>query len=212
MATFKLHGHPMSTCTRRAALIARERDIPYELVPIQFMAPELKQSAHLEFQPFGQMPYIVAQDDGFTLFESRAIGRYFATLGSGPELIPTEPKAHARFEQAASVEYSQFDPIAAVILFEKVVKPFCGATPNEELVGKLLPLLESKLDGFERILGKQKYLAGDGLTLADLFFIPHGSIIFEKLGYGNLEKRPNVQRWWKDISSRPSWQAVKDGA
>jgi hypothetical protein len=32
------------------------------------------------------------------------------------------------------------------------------------------------------------------VTLADLFHLPHGSLVFEHLGLGNLETRPNVQR------------------
>ena len=32
------------------------------------------------------------------------------------------------------------------------------------------------------------------VTLADLFHLPYGSIVFEELGYGGLDKRPNVQR------------------
>ena len=36
-----------------------------------------------------------------------------------------------------------------------------------------------------------------------------------KIGYNTLETgangKPNVARWWKDISSRAAWQAVKDG-
>jgi glutathione S-transferase len=95
------------------------------------------------------------------LFESRAIGRYLATQGSGPELIPTDPKARAKFEEAASVEYAQFEPIAGVILKERVFKQYRGLTGNEALVQDLIPQLELKLDAYEVILGKQKYLAGD---------------------------------------------------
>jgi glutathione S-transferase len=95
------------------------------------------------------------------LFESRAIGRYLATIGSGPELIPTEPKARAKFEQAASVEYSNFDPIASGISKEKVFKQLWGGVADEKRVEELLGMLEGKLDGYEAILGKQKYLASD---------------------------------------------------
>jgi glutathione S-transferase len=95
------------------------------------------------------------------LYESRAIARYLATLGSGPELIPTEPKARAKFEQAASIEHSQFDPIACGILLERVFKQYWGATADEERVSELILQLESKLDGYEAILSKQKYLASD---------------------------------------------------
>ena len=95
------------------------------------------------------------------MYESRAIGRYLATLGSGPELIPTDPKAYAKFEQAASVEYAQFDPIAFSLVWENLVKPHIRQTTSEERVKELIAQLESKLDGYEAILSRQKYLAGD---------------------------------------------------
>jgi len=207
---FKLHGHPRSVCTRRVALVAKERNIPYEFVPIDLATGEHKRPAHLEHQPFGQVPYIT-QDDGFELFESRAIGRYLAVLGSGPELIPTDPKAQAKFEQAASVEYAQLEPISGGLIEEKVVKQFLGQTTDEGRVKALVVQLEDKLDIIDAILSKQKYLAGDEITLADLFIIPTLALIFELLGLGNLEKRLHIQRWWEEISSRPTWQAVKNG-
>ena len=58
MATFKLHGFTMATCTRRVAMIAKERNIPYEIVPVNLAAAEHKQPSHLAHQPFGQIPYI----------------------------------------------------------------------------------------------------------------------------------------------------------
>jgi len=145
------------------------------------------------------------------LFESRAIGRYLATLGSGPELIPTEPKAQAKFEQAASVEYAQFEPISGGLVEEKIVKQFRGQTTDEGHVKELIARLEDKLDVLDAILGEQKYLAGDvshslipypatlmdllqEITLADLFIIPVFALVFGYLGLGNLEKRPHVQR------------------
>jgi len=191
-------------------MIAKERNIPYEFILVNFETGEHKQHPHLAHQPFGQVPYI-AQDDGFELYEYRAICRYLAALGSGTELIPTELKARAKFEQAASTEYAQFDPIVSGIIWEKIIKLYIGETTNEERAKELVPQLESKLDVYEGILSRQKYLAGNEVTLADLCHLPNGSVVIDKLGLGGLEKRPNVQRWWKDISSRPSWQAVKDG-
>ena len=129
--------------------------------------------------------------------------------------MPTEPRALAKYEQAASVEYAQFDPIVSVIASEKVFKIRYGQQTNEALVTELRTKLETKLDGYEAILSKQKYLAGDvrrrnkcsndriilmgcllvqELTLADLFHLPYGTIIFEDLQYGGLDKRPHLHR------------------
>ena len=75
--------------------------------------------------------------------------------------MPTEPRAVAKYEQAASIEYSQWDPIVSVIAYEKGYKLRFGQETYEALVAGLLPRLEIKLDGYEAILSKQKYLAGD---------------------------------------------------
>ncbi|KAF9223930.1 glutathione S-transferase-like protein [Gyrodon lividus] len=210
----KLYGLTTSTKTRSVAQICKEKEIPYELISVNLPAGEHKSPAHLAIQPFGQVPVI--DDDGFILYESRAIARYLATKYADqgtPNLIPTDPKEHTFFEQAASIELSNFEPHAYGVLFEKVVKLRRGLQPDELAVAKHLADLNAKLDVYEVILGKQKYLAGDYVTLADLFHLPFGTMLEGPgLEYEVFKKRPNVSRWWNDISNRPSWLAVKNGA
>jgi len=46
--------------------------------------------------------------------------------------------------------------------------------------------------------------------LADLFHLPYGTLLVA-IGEGELfDSRPNVKRWWNDITSRPSWKAVSE--
>jgi glutathione S-transferase len=60
---FKLYGSPSSssTYTRVVAMIAKERNIPYEFIPVDLKKGENKQPAHLEHHPFGQVPYITVR-------------------------------------------------------------------------------------------------------------------------------------------------------
>ncbi|KAI9573208.1 glutathione S-transferase [Boletus coccyginus] len=209
----KIHGFPLSTCTRLVALICKEKGIPYELVVVDLKKREHKNPEFIKIQPFGQIPYI--DDDGFILYESRAIARYlikkYPNQGTAG-LIPTDPKEEALFEQAASVEVSNFNAHAAPIAYEKVFKTRAGGQTDQARVDEYLKSLEAKLDAYDVILGKQKYLAGDNVTLADLQHLPYGGLLFAA-GHGDvIKKRPNVARWWLDISGRPAWQAVKDGA
>ncbi|KAJ8581821.1 glutathione S-transferase [Rhizopogon salebrosus TDB-379] len=208
----KLYGFPLSTCTRLVALVCKEKEIPYELISVNLAKGEQNAPEFVAKQPFGQVPYI--DDDGFILYESRAISRYLSKKyqGQGTELIPTDPQAEALFEQAASIEAFNFNAFVAPIIFEKWFKPFRGLEPNEERVSELLVSLNPKLDAYEVILGKQKYLAGDSVTLADLAHLPYGTAFYQ-VGFADVfDSRPNVSRWWKDISNRPAWLAVKDGA
>jgi glutathione S-transferase len=55
----KLHGMAFSTCTRRVAIVLLEKKVPFQFVPISAAKTELKSAAHLEKQPFGEVPYIV---------------------------------------------------------------------------------------------------------------------------------------------------------
>jgi hypothetical protein len=51
------------------------------------------------------------------------------------------------------------------------------------------------------------------ISLADLFHLPSGSSL-PAMGFTKLEdgSKPHVARWWKDVSSRPAWLAIKGGA
>lgn len=63
-------------------------------------------------------------DDGFLLFESRAIARYLvAKYGKSSTLVPKGEKEAAIFEQAASVEAFDFGPSAIKVVSEKLFKP-----------------------------------------------------------------------------------------
>ncbi|KAJ7610149.1 glutathione S-transferase [Roridomyces roridus] len=209
----KLVGAPVSTCTRRVATVLVEKKVPFEFIPIDMSKGEHKAASFVSNQPFGQVPYI--DDDGFILYESRAIGRYLCDKypDQGAKLVPAlnDVKGRALFEQAASNEYQNFDPLAYRACFEMIFKKRRGLTPDPAVFEQLITALAAKLEAYEIILGKQKYLAGDEITLADLFHIPYATTL-ALAGTDIMSKQgPNVTRWYKELSERPSWVAVKDG-
>ena len=83
-----LVGFAASTCTRRVKTVLEEKGVPYEFKVVDGSKGEHKTEAFLQKQPFGQVPYI--DDDGFILYESRAIARYIAAKyrNQGTPLIP----------------------------------------------------------------------------------------------------------------------------
>ncbi|KIL66458.1 hypothetical protein M378DRAFT_103526 [Amanita muscaria Koide BX008] len=205
----KLYGLAFSGNIQRVTVVLHEKQVPYELVTVDLYKGAHKTPEYLEKHPFGQIPYL--DDDGFILFESRAIARYIAIkyADQGTKLIPSDLKGRALFEQAASIEKANFDSYARTIVFEKWAKKLRGLETDEEAVKAAITSLEDKLDVYDKILSKQNYLGGDEITLADLFHLP-GLDKFGEIGVGYLiENRPNVKRWFEDLSSRSSWQTVK---
>ncbi|KAG8919197.1 hypothetical protein FRC00_011633, partial [Tulasnella sp. 408] len=143
----------------------------------------------------------------------RAIARYLATkyAEQGPKLLPdpSDLKAVALFEQAASIEQSNFDTYACVIAHEKYYNPLQGFPTNEAAYQRNLDILNAKLDGYERILSKQKYLAGDELTLADLWHLPYSDVA-ETIAPQLFESHPKFNEWYQGLKARPSWVRVKE--
>ncbi|TFK27877.1 glutathione S-transferase [Coprinopsis marcescibilis] len=210
----KLYAAPLSTASLRVAQILHEKQIPFEFHHVNLANKEQKNAEYLEKQPFGQVPYI--DDDGFILYESRAIGRYLAVkyADQGTPLIPDykeDLKAWALFEQAASNEYSNFESIVIKIVYEKVFKARLGQQPDQAVYDAAVTQLSVKLDVFEQILSKQAYVAGDKISLVDLFHIPFGTRLYLAEAGHLIDSRPNVSRWFKSLLERPSWIAIKDG-
>ncbi|KAJ7633331.1 thioredoxin-like protein [Mycena polygramma] len=204
--------------TRRTAIILHDKlKVPFELIEVDVRAGEHKTPEFLEKQPFGQIPYI--DDDGFILYETRAICRYIAAKHPESGLLPTEPKANALFEQAAAVELANFDPSTSKGGLQLKMKcvhslrsdplglnwPFDQAVIDEQLA-----IRDKKLDGYGRILTKHRYVARDNLTLVDLFHLPYGPLVAS--GESDIfSRRRNVSRWYNELVARPSWLAYEEG-
>lgn len=56
---------------------------------------------------------------------------------------------------------------------------FTGVPPDPTLVAFLSRMLDTRLTGYERLLSQQPYLAGQELTLADLFHVPNALAMLE---------------------------------
>ena len=147
----KLYGTHLSPPTALVAMVLREKKVPFEFVSVDMTKREHKSPAYLEKQPFGQIPFLVSphsdvilpvrlltmlqDDDGFIVYESRAMARYIDAKfpNQGPQLVPTGLKEIALFEQAVSIEQSHFTPPTLKAVVEKLYKlyvPHKGHPPR----------------------------------------------------------------------------------
>lgn len=137
----KLYGFTQSPFSKLVAAILIEKEIPFEYINVNLQTGEHKKPPYLAIQPFGEVPCIVSSqrlpasvilplskvtiffkdDDGFILYESRAICRYLEEKYPAG-LIPTDLQKRARVEQAIFVEFSQFDRFAFPLIFEGLFK------------------------------------------------------------------------------------------
>ncbi|KAJ7166130.1 glutathione S-transferase, partial [Mycena filopes] len=140
-----------------------------------------------------------------------SICRYLAEkyAEQGTPLLPTGLQSKALFEQAASVEFANLCPLVFRIFEEEIDKRNRGLPIDGAVVAKIKADFSAKLDVYEAILAKQKYLAGNELTLVDLFHLYY-ELTFVRANMDIMTaKGPNLARWWNDLIGRPAWVKLK---
>jgi glutathione S-transferase len=199
-----IYGHPMSTCTRKVLMTLAENEIPFEMSVVDFATGAHKKEPHLSRQPFGRIPAM--NDDGFELFESRAISRYLDDKGQ-KKLVPADPKARAKMEQWISIETSEFTANAMKFVYKHIFQ-----RPQEDSVMETAAKgLEAALAVLEKQLGTTPYLVGKDLTLADVCYMPYFEYAMNTPAKDIIGKYPNVVAWWGRVSQRPTWKKVVAG-
>lgn len=207
----KLYGYPGSTCTRKVLMTLHEKGLKADFVNVDLAKREQKSPEHLERQPFGVVP--VLDDDGYQLYESRAIIRYLDAKFPAPSLTPSTLHAYGRMEQWMSIEQSYFSQPVLTLVRELVWKRGAGGTPD---MGKVDDAREKLIHVFkvtERHLLGNAWMAGETFSLADICFAPYFEYLgATQVGASLIQKHPLVAAWWQRVSSRPSWKAASGKA
>ncbi|KAF9621753.1 hypothetical protein IFM89_027607 [Coptis chinensis] len=210
MAAVKVHGPPLSTAVSRVLACLIEKDVPFQLIPVNMAKGQHKSPDYLKIQPFGQVPAF--EDEHITLFESRAICRYVAEkyVEQGNKgLFGNNPLTKASIDQWLEAEAQNFNPPSSTLVFQLAFAPMMKLKQDPAIIKQNEEKLSKVLDVYEKRLGESKFLAGDEFTLADLSHLPNCQYLLSWTDRGELiTSRKNVERWWGEISSHDSWKKV----
>ncbi|XP_057441370.1 glutathione S-transferase F9-like [Lotus japonicus] len=204
----KVYG-PSCAAAKRVLVVLIVKAIEFEVVPVDVFKGEHKDPEYLKLQPFGVVPVI--KDGDYTLYESRAIMRYYAEKyrSQGIDLLGKTIEERGLVEQWLEVEAHNFHPPAYDLTIHILVPQLAGITPDQKVIEESEAKLVNVLNIYEERLSKSKYLAGDFFSLADISHLPFTDYIVNNMGKEHLIKeRKHVSAWWDDISNRPSWKKV----
>lgn len=200
----KLYGHPMSTCTRKVLTVLAEKNHKFDFEVLDFAKADHKQPAHLARQPFGQVPAI--DDDGFILYESRAIARYLDETLPGTKLTPSSAKERALMEQWISVEASNFTPPAMKVIFQSLFNPMFGKAIDEAVVAEGREATNKVVEILDRHLAGKDFFVGSQFTLADICYMPYVDYLFVAKHGDLITNHKNMAAWWNRVSELKSWR------
>lgn len=204
-----IFGARYSVYTRIVRLALAEKGVDHRLQEVDVFAPGGPLPDHLARQPFGRIPAF--EHAGFALYETGAIARYIDETFPGPALQPGDPKARARMNQVISImDAYAFRTLVWDVFVERVSGPARGRKPDEARIVAALPRAATILRSIDAIRGDAPWLAGPGLSLADLWALP--MLVLFRLapeGAAALKRQPRLGAWLAAMQERPSVQATR---
>jgi len=207
MSVFTLHTVPGSPFARAVLATLEEKKAPYRVVAV---APgTLKSEAHLAWHPFGRVP--VLDHKGFRLYETQAILRYVDRVLPAPSLTPADAQAAARMDQIMNInDWYLFQGVANVIAFQRIVGPkVLGLTSDEAAIAAAMPKARVVIGELSRLLGREVYLAGNSISLADLHLAPQLDFLAMTPEWSQLSANAaNLNAWLGRMGTRASMTAT----
>jgi glutathione S-transferase len=184
-----------------------EKNIEIPVVEIDIPKGEHRAPEFLAMNPAGTLP-VLELDDGTAIAESVAICRYLEALHPEPALFGADPLAQARVEMwHRRVELHVGLQVQYVV--RNTHRVFAGrgsgagGSQSADFAASGREAAESTCDWLDRELEGRRFVAGDEISVADIALLV--AVDFARVaGLRLREGRPHLDRWYGEMSARPS--------
>ena len=197
----KLYDFKSSPNCQRVKVVLGEKNLPYEIVPIDLRKQEQKTPEYLKLNPYGKVP--VLTDDATVLYESCIINEYLDEKYPNPPLMPKDLSKKAKARILIDYGFAHFDSPYQKLRMELTKDP---KEQNQQVIDSAKSDLKKHLQRFENEIGDQEYLMGE-FSLVDADLIPR----FTRLeGFGVLPdpSLPRLGKYMEKMKARPSVKAI----
>lgn len=191
--------------SRKVRLLLAEKALEVELKAEQVWE---RREAFLRLNPAGEVP-VLLEADGGVIPGDGVICEYLE------EVYPERPHLGAGAIDRAEVRRltAWFDrkfarEVSEPLLEEKVLKRFLrSGDPNSQAIRAANHNIHHHLEYLAWLAERRNWLAGDGLSLADLAAAAHLSCV-DYLGHVPWDDHPVARDWYARIKSRPAMRPL----
>ncbi len=200
----RLFHFPLSPFCRKVRLVLAEKKVEVELLEERYWE---RGQEFLRRNPAGKVP--VMRMNGRVMSESQAICEYLEEVQPDPPLLPRKPED--RYEARRLVGW--FDDkfhaeVTSKLLYERVNKKIMGlGYPDSANVKAGAKAIKYHLDYMGWLLEQRRWLAGDGMTIADFAAAAHLSCL-DYISDVDWNRNEGVKDWYAKIKSRPAFRAI----
>ena len=163
---------------------------------------DLDSQSFLALNPHARIP--VLKDKGEIIWESNSIVRYLAAIYSRGDMWAEDALKRSQAERWMDWELCKLQPDFIDLFWGFYRTP--AATRDDAFIDKARKRCEEHFEQLDRQLENQDYLAGDGLTIAD---IACAVCVYRYFNMGfKVQQPPNVTRWYQRLSARHAYAST----
>lgn len=227
-----LYHNDMSVCAQKVRVALEELELKWTSHHLKLRGTEQLTPEYLAINPKGQVPALV--DDGFIVVESTVINEYIADAYGQGSLIPHDPKGRAKMRwwtrQLDEDIHASVGTMSQVISFrhqylatgEENLSKILAAIPDEArrefkrtafktgIDNPALPMAARRtnklLGDMDAALAESQWLAGDGISLADVGLISYVVRVEQLAMTMMFDDRPHLCAWLDRMKQRPSFK------
>ncbi len=193
-------GRSTSSNVQKVLWTCEELGLPFERHDAGREFGKVDEDWYAALNPNRLVPTLIDGDQ--VLWESNTIMRYLANRYGGAALYPTDPAGRARVERWMDWQLSTLAPSIAPVFWGLVRPPAGGVDPI--LIDAHVAKLAKTWELLERVLGRQPYVAGDSLSLAD---ISMGHSVRRWFWFPIVRPDlPNLAAWHARLAERPGFR------
>jgi len=202
-SSMDLYYLPLVSACRTVLMVAKALGLDLNKKRVNTRTGEQLNPDFIKINPQHTIPTLV--DNGFTLWESRAIAVYLIEqYGKDDSLYPKDVKKQAVINQRLYFDMGSMYPSLANYYYKVF---FTGQNGTEEDFKKI----QETFDFLNTFLEGQEYVAGDQYTVADIAILSSVST-FDVLDF-DISKYPNVAKWYAKVKEiTPGWEENWEGA
>lgn len=229
----ELYHGATSVCSSKVRIGLGEKGLDWKSHPINLAKGEQNTPDYLLLNPKGVVPTVV--DGDLVVVEASVILEYFDSLGTGPRLMPEDPRDCARarvwlarcIDVHAAINTMTFSTVGRSRILASVTPEGSEASiqrmPNPAARAKRRDLLKNGLespyvadaffalrtlfDEMQKALERGPWLLGEDYSLADMALISYVDRL-DRLEFSGLwdSRTSQVGRWLTASRARPSYQ------
>ncbi len=200
-----LYHFPLEPKSRMVRILLAENALEFELINEEYWN---RREGFLSLNPAGELP--VLQEDTVTYISGTwAIIEYIKDKYTKFNHLDGNSNQRAEIRRITEWFLGKFNnEVTRYVLNERLIKHVTnGGYPDSNTLRIAKRNLDYHLSYIAFLLGRNKWLASDNYSLADIAAAAEISVL-DYLGEIPWEKHPQVKEWYAVIKSRPAFEEI----